>query len=140
MRAELHRRIDAIEAAYEFLLAYAAQGLSTDQGAKSGSELREQLASFAGAVDGLAEVFRGLAAEEEGGDVLLGYLDVLERDQRSTLSALELVRSRPALSSQLIDNLNASIHVRALLTDLFLLDELLELGVALPAEGELPAS
>jgi hypothetical protein len=27
------------------------------------------------------------------------------------------------VSSQLVDNLNASIHVRALLTDLFLIDE-----------------
>jgi hypothetical protein len=31
----------------------------------------------------------------------------------------------PSISSQLIDNLNASIHLRALLTDLFLLDEIL---------------
>jgi hypothetical protein len=30
---------------------------------------------------------------------------------------------QPTLSSQLIDNLNVSIHVRALLTDLFLLRE-----------------
>jgi hypothetical protein len=35
--------------------------------------------------------------------------------------------SQPAISSQLIDNLNASIHLRALLTDLFLLDEILKL-------------
>jgi hypothetical protein len=31
-----------------------------------------------------------------------------------------------AISSQLVDNLNASIHRRALLTDLFLVDELLK--------------
>jgi hypothetical protein len=28
-----------------------------------------------------------------------------------------------AIGSQLVDNLNASIHLRALLTDLFLIDE-----------------
>ena len=33
---------------------------------------------------------------------------------------------RPTISSQLIDNLNASIHLRALLTDLFLFDEILK--------------
>jgi hypothetical protein len=33
------------------------------------------------------------------------------------------VLRQKALSSQLIDNLNASIHVRALLTDIFLIDE-----------------
>jgi hypothetical protein len=31
-----------------------------------------------------------------------------------------------SIGSQIIDNLNASIHVRALLTDLFLIDEALE--------------
>jgi hypothetical protein len=36
------------------------------------------------------------------------------------------VLAQPAIGSQLIDNLNASIHVRALLTDLFLIDEALK--------------
>ena len=34
--------------------------------------------------------------------------------------------AQPSISSQLIDNLNASIHVRALLIDLFLIDEILK--------------
>jgi len=34
------------------------------------------------------------------------------------------VAAQPAVSSQLIDNLNASIHIRALLTDVFVLGEL----------------
>ena len=34
------------------------------------------------------------------------------------------VLAMAAISSQLIDNLNASIHLRALLTDLFLIDEI----------------
>jgi hypothetical protein len=37
-----------------------------------------------------------------------------------------LVLSQATISSQLIDNLNASIHLRALLTDLFLIDEILK--------------
>ncbi len=37
--------------------------------------------------------------------------------------------TQPSISSQLIDNLNASIHLRALLTDLFLVDEILKLQV-----------
>jgi hypothetical protein len=40
---------------------------------------------------------------------------------------MELVLAQPSISSQLIDNLNASIHLRALLTDLFLLDEVAKL-------------
>jgi hypothetical protein len=33
---------------------------------------------------------------------------------------------QPSIGSQLVDNLNASIHLRALLTDLFLLDAVLK--------------
>lgn len=33
--------------------------------------------------------------------------------------------AQPRISSQLINNLNASLHVRTLLTDIFLLDEIL---------------
>ena len=52
---------------------------------------------------------------------------MLNRDARDSLAAIELVLVQPAISSQLIDNLNASIHLRALLTDLFLVDELLKI-------------
>jgi hypothetical protein len=37
-----------------------------------------------------------------------------------------LVLAQPSISSQLIDNLNASIHLRALLADLFLVTEILD--------------
>jgi hypothetical protein len=38
------------------------------------------------------------------------------------------VLARRSIGSQMIDNLNASIHLRALLTDLFLLDEALKIS------------
>jgi hypothetical protein len=53
------------------------------------------------------------------------FFAVVDRDARDSLAAMELVLAQPAISSQLIDNLNASIHLRALLTDLFLVDEIL---------------
>jgi hypothetical protein len=49
---------------------------------------------------------------------------VLDRDARDSLAAIELVLAQRAISSQLIDNLNASMHLRGLLTDLFLLIEI----------------
>jgi hypothetical protein len=51
------------------------------------------------------------------------FFAVLNRDAHDSLAAIELVLAQPTISSQLIDNLNASIHLRALLTDLFLLSE-----------------
>ena len=51
---------------------------------------------------------------------------MLERDAHDSLAAIQLVLAQATISSQLIDNLNASIHLRALLTDLFLIDEILK--------------
>jgi hypothetical protein len=61
------------------------------------------------------------------GEDYRAFIGVLQRDAEDSLAALKLVLAQPAISSQLIDNLNASIHLRALLTDLFLLDEILKL-------------
>ncbi len=54
------------------------------------------------------------------------FLGVLERDAQDSLAAIEIVLAQSIISSQLIDNLNASIHVRAMLTDLFLIDEIIK--------------
>ncbi len=54
------------------------------------------------------------------------FFAAVDNDARVTLAALRLVLARTDVSSQLIDNLNASIHLRALLTDLFVIDEALK--------------
>ena len=58
--------------------------------------------------------------------VAAAFLAAVDADARIALGAVRLVLARPDISSQLIDNLNASIHLRALLTDLFVLDEALK--------------
>ena len=127
MLAEISNRCDAVEECYEFLLAYAAQGLPSDQGSKSGAQVRESLQNAVKALTGLAEIC-ALAVKEEGlepADTSLAFLAVLDRDARDSLAAIQLVLAQTIISSQLIDNLNASIHLRALLTDLFLAGEIL---------------
>jgi hypothetical protein len=127
MLAEICDRCDAVEECYEFLLAYAAQGLPSDQGSKSGGQVREFLHRAAEALKGLSEAC-AMAVKQEGLEPegkYLAFIAVLDRDSRDSLSAIEVVLAQPAISSQLIDNLNASIHLRALLTDLFLLGEIL---------------
>jgi hypothetical protein len=126
MREEFQRRCDAIEEAYEFLLAYAAQGVSGDAG--PGSQVREFLTRAARALNGLGDLFRTLVEGErlESSERYRAYGAVLDRDARDSLAAVELVLAQPSISSQLVDNLNASIHLRALLTDLFLIDEILK--------------
>ena len=135
MLSEVGNRCEAVEECYEFMLAYAAQGLRTDEGSKSGGQVREFLQRAVKVLTGLAEVCT-VAVKAEGLDPAEKYaafLAVLDRDSRDSLAAIELVLAQPVISSQLIDNLNASIHLRALLTDLFLLDEILRQHVK-PAE------
>jgi hypothetical protein len=123
MFAEIWKRFEAIEECYEFMLAYAAQGLPSDEGSKSGTQVREFLKRAVEALSGLAESMReeGLAREVQ----LEAFLTVLDRDAHDSLAAIEMVLAQSSISSQLIDNLNASMHLRALLTDVFLLGEVL---------------
>jgi hypothetical protein len=125
---DLSRRADAIEGGYEFSLAYAAQGLPTDQGAANSGQLRDHLKRFEAALTGLGPAYRECAAALGVGpqDALDGFLKTLEADAATTQSALRLVLGQPGISSQMIDNINASIHVRALLTDVFVIDEILK--------------
>jgi hypothetical protein len=127
MLAEICDRCEAVEECYEFLLAYAAQGLPSDQGSKSGGQVRDFLQNAVKALTGLAKAC-AIAVKEKGlepADKYLAFFAVLDRDACDSLAAIQLVLSQPAISSQLIDNLNASIHLRALLTDFFLLGEIL---------------
>ncbi len=126
MSADFLERIDIIEECYEFMLAYAAQGLPQEQGHESSGKIRDFLASAVEAIAGLPETCVAAAkqANLEPAGKYLAFLTVLDRDAHDASAAMELVLAQPAISSQLIDNLNASIHLRALLTDLFLLGEI----------------
>lgn len=127
-RSTFLRRCDTIEEAYEFMLAYAAQGLTGEEGSGSGGQLREFLTRAAAALAGLGDVLYAVIDRErlEPADRYRAYAAVLDRDARDSLAAVELVLAQPSISSQVVDNLNASIHLRALLTDLFLIDEILK--------------
>ncbi len=125
---KIEDRCNAIEECYEFMLAYAAQGLPPDQGSGLGGQIREFLNRAIDAMNGLADSYAITFLDEgfEPADKYQAFLDVLDRDTRDSKAAIELVLVQPAISSQLVDNLNASIHLRALLTDLFLVDEVLK--------------
>jgi hypothetical protein len=120
----LAERIEVIEQAYELMLAYAAQGRQND--VDDSSSIRRFLQRADAALDGLAASMRESIAARADADAYADFIAVLEQDARHTRAALRLVLAQKVLSSQLIDNLNASIHIRALLTDIFLLDETLK--------------
>jgi hypothetical protein len=133
---DLQSRINTIEEAYEFMLAYAAQGVSGDSASQSGGQVREFLTRAAAALTGLGDLYFSLIEKERLDPARYrAFGGVLERDARDSLAAIDLVLAQPAISSQIVDNLNASIHLRALLTDLFLIDEILKSRLTTSAKG-----
>ena len=128
-RTELNARCNTVEESYEFMLAYAGQGLASDSGSAKGGQVREYLAKAEAALAGLS-TFVAAFTSKAGNDASLApysaFMEVIDRDARAARAAIALVIAQPSISSQVIDNLNASIHLRALLTDLFLVDEALK--------------
>ena len=114
MSNSLHDNIDVIESGYEFLLAYAAQGRDSDDG-PGGSEVRTTLTSMSDAAKCISM--------ELGRRTDFNFSTVVVDDAEKAGAAIALVLAQKKISSELVDNLNASIHLRALLTDLFLLSE-----------------
>ena len=108
----MESQIEAVETAYEFMLAYAAQGREDDAegpGVKARGVLEELDQS-------LAHIQLNLGTEPP-------FNEVVADDINKTRKALALVLAQPRISSELVDNLNASMHLRAVLTDLFLVSE-----------------
>jgi hypothetical protein len=128
-REALASRCNAIEEAYEFMLAYAAQGLPSDQGSSAGSQIRVFLSKCDAALSGLADAITLCVARLalEPREPYGAFIRVVDADARAAQAAVQLVLAQPSIGSQLVDNLNASSHVRAVLTDLFLLGEVLKI-------------
>jgi hypothetical protein len=125
--ASVAQRIDAMEEAYEFMLAYAARGVMADDPMEEGG-VRHFLERMVAAQDDLVATALEEARRLPPGvaDACAAFLEVLAGDIAKALPAISLVLARPAIGSQMIDNLNANIHLRAVLADLFMLDETLK--------------
>lgn len=112
MTDRLQNTIEVIESGYEFLLAYAAQGRDSDGG--SPSEVRDVLTGMQQAAAAIVDLMQ---AEDHA------FAPVVADDAQKSGAAIALVLGQQAIGSEIVDNLNASIHLRALLTDLFLVSE-----------------
>ena len=124
----LDEAIDAIESAYELMLAYAAQGRAREEGDPMG--VRRALENALVALDLIGAASPDTIVSRGGASAasVAGFLAIIRQDAEKARAIFAFVLGQALIGSQLIDNLNASIHVRALLTDLFLLDEAISAG------------
>jgi hypothetical protein len=118
--------IEAIEATYELTLAYAAQGRRAEEDDPLG--VRSALRRADAALDVLTAATPADLGSPGGGaaQATADMITVLKQDAAKARAAVRFVLAQRVIGSQIIDNLNASIHIRALLTDIFLLDEAFE--------------
>jgi hypothetical protein len=135
---ELDQLSERIEECYEFTLSYAARGLAGDASNEQTRQVRDYLTRAVEAMRGLDAGCREIIAREQlkPREKYEAFFAVMMRDAEGAIAAMELVLAQPAIGSQIIDNLNASIHLRALLADLFLVTEALEVRRAKPAEAK----
>jgi hypothetical protein len=115
MSINLEEDVDVIESGYEFLLAYAAQGRPPhDEAVSAPPHARPTVENM------LAAMTRIKAELDNSSDE---FEQVIVSDLSKASAALNFVLTQRRMSSELIDNLNASIHLRAVLTDFFLYSE-----------------
>ena len=123
---------ERIEECYEFTLSYAARGFAGDDSNEQTRQVRDHLTRAVAAMRGLrAGCGEAVTREQlEPKETYDAFFSMMQRDAEGAIAAMELVLAQSTIGSQLIDNLNASIHLRALLADLFLLMEVLEVRQA----------
>ena len=127
LKAELKDRTDTIEEAFEFMMAYAAQGRDQEDPSE-GSGIRSWLAKAAAALEDFYQLAQDQAKSTGSIEVeeWTEFLEILKTDAARAQALIAFAQSQPSLSSELIDNLNATNHIRTILTDIFLLDSAFE--------------
>lgn len=109
--------IETVESGYEFLLAFAAQGRPAQKETGPGPHARPTIEGMAGAMKNIVTALSDSKDDFE---------KVIANDCRNAGAALGFILGQEKIGSEMVDNLNASIHLRAVLTDLFLYSEVLK--------------
>ena len=118
--ASMRDSFDTIEESYEFMLAYAAQGRRLESSRGGGeSQIRQYLKRFLVALDSLEEACSGIEAD----DASQAYMNNFQRNLTVMRSVIKILLSKASISSDMVDNTNGLVAVRAFLTDIFFIDQ-----------------
>jgi len=117
---KIRDHIEKIEEAYEYMLAYAAQGRAEEGAGPDGAQIRTFLKQFSDALKDLDSHTPEIAKENPPSK---NFLEFFKSEANVMASILEVLLARDNISSEVIDNTNGLISVRAYLTSLFFLDK-----------------
>ncbi len=117
---EIRKNIELVEEAYEFMLAYAAQGRADEGAGPDGAHNRTFLKQFSDATDRIIEDFDKLS---EPNGAMETFIKSAESDAKTVKSVMAIMLQKINISSEMVDNANGLITVRSYLTALFFIDK-----------------
>ena len=117
---EIRKNIELVEEAYEFMLAYAAQGRADEGAGPDGAHIRTFLKQFSDATDRIIEDFDKLS---EPNGAMETFIKSAESDAKTVKSVMAIMLQKENISSEMVDNANGLITVRSYLTALFFIDK-----------------
>ena len=117
---QLRNSIDRIEDAYEFMIAYAAQGRRLETNDDGPSKIRAAISAFLISIQeieatGLTKINEDAKAFEQR------FID----DMLVVKNGLQLLEAKTSISSDMVDNTNALLSMRSFLTSIFFIDQVL---------------
>jgi hypothetical protein len=117
---EIRKNIELVEEAYEFMLAYAAQGRADEGAGPDGAHIRTFLTQFSKATDNIINELDNLS-ELDG--TMEPFIKTAKSDADTVKSVLAIMLQKENVSSEMVDNANGLIIVRSYLTALFFIDK-----------------
>ncbi len=120
--ANFREAIDTIEEAYEFMLAFAAQGKQVEQETEGASQIRGFLERFRKALNTISAHTEELLPMA---GATAAFSKHFIRDTDIMKSVLDILTAQTNITSDMIDNTNGMITVRSFLTDVFFIDQVL---------------
>ena len=117
---DIREEIEKVEEAYEYMLAYAAQGRADEGEGAEGVQIRIFIKQFLSSIEVLAGSLESLSKSSVE---LKTYIDSFNGESDIMASVLKIILANDNISSEVIDNANGLISVRSYLTSLFFIDK-----------------
>lgn len=119
-KIKIRENIELVEEAYEYMLAYAAQGRADEGAGPDGAHIRTFLVQLNEATDNILAVMDDVHAISPNSSA---FFEALKSDAATVKSVMSIMLGKDNVSSEMVDNANGLISVRSYLTALFFIDK-----------------
>jgi len=122
LAVSMRESFDVIEEAYEFMLAYAAQGRRSELFEGAGkSQIRNYLQRFRDAASDLCETLDSMTESRASNAFRVQWI----ADLNAVMSVIDMLLNQPSITSEMIDNANGMIVLRSAFTNMFFADHVM---------------